>query len=57
MKEEIAILEVDDDCNITYSDGKIKPCEQRPHYTFSECAGGYGGRGCPKYNLYHRVKS
>jgi len=49
------ILEVDEDCNITLSNGKIKPCLHRPHYTFSECEPGYGpNRGCAKWDYYHK---
>jgi hypothetical protein len=48
------VIEVDADCNITYSDGTTKPCEYQPHYTFSDCLIGYGNnRGCPKWNYYH----
>jgi len=50
---EKQILEVDADCNITYSDGTVKPCEHQPHYTFAKCGPGYGpGRGCAKWDHY-----
>jgi hypothetical protein len=52
------ILEVDDDCNITYTNGEGKSCPYRPHYTFADCEIGYGPqRGCPKYDYYHMEKS
>jgi len=48
------VLEVDADCNITYSDGTTKPCGYQPYYTFAECEVGYGSHGdCPKWNFYH----
>jgi hypothetical protein len=51
------IIEVDDDCNITYDDGRIEPCQYRPRYTFVDCSPGYGSGGhCPKYNYNHDVK-
>lgn len=53
-EDTLTIIEVDADCNITYSDGSIKPCQYQPHYTFSECDPGYGpGRGCAKWDHYH----
>jgi hypothetical protein len=52
---QIMIVEVDSDCNITYFDGNTMPCRERPAFTFCECGTGYGkDRGCPKYNYYHR---
>ena len=49
------IVEVNSDCEITYSDGSYAPCEHRPTFTFAECGPGYGsGRGCPKWEYYHR---
>ena len=52
---DLQIKEVDADCFITYSDGTVNPCEHQPAYTFSECGPGYGpGRGCAKYDYYHR---
>jgi len=49
------IIEVDDDCVITYSDGLVRTCPFRPVMTFEDCAPGYGpGRGCAKWNYYHR---
>ena len=48
------IIEVDDDCNISYSDGSMKTCPYRPHMTFQDCEVGYGGHGdCEKWNYYH----
>jgi hypothetical protein len=49
------VLEVDADCNITYTDGTYEPCIHRPTFTFAECGPGYGSHGdCPKYNYYHK---
>jgi hypothetical protein len=49
------ILEVDEECNLHFTDGTWKPCQYRPHYTFSDCDPGYGSRGdCPKWNYYHK---
>lgn len=51
---EIKVIEVDDDCIITYSDGAVKTCPFRPHMTFQDCEPGYGSGGhCAKYNFYH----
>jgi hypothetical protein len=51
----MGIVEVDEDCNITYSDGSIKPCPYRPSMTFQNCEPGYGSHGlCEKWNYYHR---
>ena len=45
------IVEVDEDCVITYSDGSIRTCVFRPVMTFVDCEPGYGSHGdCPKYN-------
>ena len=51
------IIEVDDECNITFSDGRYEPCQYRPHYTFAECIPGYGSHGhCPKWEYYHKIR-
>jgi hypothetical protein len=51
----MTILEVDEDCNIFYSDGSMKTCQHRPHMTFEDCDVGYGGHGdCAKWNYYHK---
>ncbi len=48
------IVDVDEDCNITYNDGTIETCRYRPNRTFVDCAPGYGPGGhCPKYDHYH----
>jgi hypothetical protein len=52
---ESTVVEVDDECNVTYSNGKKVSCQHRPHFTFAECDPGYGSHGdCPKWNYYHR---
>jgi hypothetical protein len=49
------IFEVDEECNITYADGRQASCKYRPYYTFAECEPGYGAHGnCPKWDYYHR---
>jgi hypothetical protein len=49
------ISEVDDDCNITFSDGRVITCRHRPRYTFTDCDVGYGSHGeCPKWNYNNR---
>jgi hypothetical protein len=50
-----SIIEVNADCEITYSDGTTKPCEHRPPMVYADCAPGYGSHGhCPKWDYYHR---
>jgi hypothetical protein len=47
----VRVIEVDEDCNITYSDGSVKPCPYRPSMTFQNCVPGYGSHGlCEKWN-------
>lgn len=51
------IIEVDEECVITYSDGTVKTCVFRPTMTFQECNPGYGPGGhCAKYDYYQSVK-
>lgn len=53
---ESYIIDVDEDCNITYSDGSVKPCPYRPSMTFQDCDPGYGSHGlCEKWNYYHKI--
>lgn len=50
------VIDVDEDCNITYSDGSIEICPYRPAMTFEDCDPGYGSHGsCEKWNFYHRL--
>ena len=49
------IKEVDAECNITYEDESMKPCQCRPKYTYQECEPGYSPGGhCPKYDYHYR---
>jgi len=54
MTAQRKIVEVNEDCEIIYSDGIIAPCEHRPPMKFSDCKPGYGpGRSCAKWDHYH----
>jgi hypothetical protein len=54
---KLTVIEVNADCEITYSDGSWKPCQHRPAFTFADCDPGYGSHGeCPKWDYYHTTK-
>lgn len=49
------VIDVDEDCNIIYSDGCIETCPYRPAIKFAECEPGYGSHGlCEKWNFNHQ---
>jgi len=49
------IIEINADCEITYSNGDTIACPFRPHFVFAECDPGYGDNGyCEKWKYYHK---
>ena len=54
MMNEIVDIDADE-CVGIFADGTRMICPYRPHFTFAECAPGYGSHGdCLKWNYYHK---
>lgn len=51
-------VEVTEDCDIYFKDGRHISCQYKPTYTFDECIGGpkYGTDICPKWLFEEKEK-